>query len=213
MDTSIQLPSGDGGDQTIELQMGAVYNALSRIEEIAIVNSHKAPELCACFARAYATLTEHLARISSEVVKAKNALQLRVAVVTIDEAPRILREKGLISARSPGGSEDLRKAVLEKDVEYQQRRNRLQELEAYHELISGKQESAEQAYLAVRKLMGADIGYQGRNMRLGSSIPGVNDEYVRAEEERVSSPAHQAAVNKVESSERSLRSQFGKPRD
>lgn len=210
MDTSIQLPSGEGGESTQSLSMEAVYTALARIEEIAIVNAHKAPELCACFARAYATLTDHLSRISAEVVKAKNRLAERVAIVTIDEAPRILREKGLISARSPGGSEDLRKAVLEQDAEYKLRRDRLQELEAYYELLSGKQDSAEQAYLAVRKMMGDSLGYQGRNMRLGSSMPTEQDEPVRVPD----ATAHSMRPFTVKNPESSdLRSQFGKARD
>lgn len=211
MDTNIQLPSGDGGDATIELQMDPVHRALARIEEIAIVNAHKAPELCSCFARAFATVTDHMSRVTSEIVKAKNRLSNRVAVVTLDEAPRILREKGLISARSPGGSEDLRKSVLEVDPEYIVCRNRLQELEAYEELLKGKQECSEQGYLACRKLMGDSIGFQGRSQRLGSSMP-EQQPFEGSELERV---LKERAVVKLDypAPKSDLRGQFGTAKD
>jgi len=163
--TSIQLPDGTGGINVIELPMAEVYRAVSRIDEIAIVNQHKAPELIACFARAFATLTDYIAVASGQVVKAKNALSRRTAIVLLDEVPRVLREKGLLSTRSPSGSEDQRNAVLEMDAEFIVARDRVQQLEAYYELLRGKQKDIEQAYLAVRKIIGDS--YSVRN--LGSS--------------------------------------------
>lgn len=172
MNTNLSIPNGDGVGNPIELSMGSIRRAIERLEEVAIINDHKAPELISCFIKAYADLTDHISRVSSEVVKAKNAVAKRTAIVTLDESPRILREKGLISGRSPAGSEDQRRAVLEVDEEFLKTRDRLQELEAYAELLEGKRDSIERAYLAVRKIIGES--FQFRNQRLGSSLPNVD---------------------------------------
>lgn len=170
MNTAMKIPDGSGGDSITELTMSEVYRALSRIEEIAIINAHKAPELLSCFARAFATLTDHLSVVSSHVVKATNALNKIKSIIILDRVPAVLREKGMARASNPGGSEDQRNAVLEMDVDFQRARDRLQELEAYYELLKGKQKDVENAYLGVRKIIGGD-SYQGRNPNLGSSMP------------------------------------------
>lgn len=221
MNTSLQIPSGEGGEGFIELKMSDIYRAMDRIEEISIVNDHKAPELISCFVRAYTSLTDHLSQVSAEVVKAKNALSTRTAIVILDEAPRILREKGVASSRSPGGSEDQRNAVLEIDAGFQKARDRLQQLQAFYELLEGKRDSIEKAYMAVRKIIGEN--FQFKNNRLGSSMPDTN--YQRSFIPVPARPDPQPSVRELDAEveqslgkvmkkmEDDIRSEFGAPRD
>lgn len=211
MTTTLKVPGGDGGPG-FDLSMEFVYRAQARLDEIAIVNDHKAPELIACFARAYATLTDYISRVGGEVVKAKNAVAARTAIVTLDEAPRILKEKGLISGRSPSGSEDQRIAVLELDTQYVALRDRLQELEAYAALLKGKQGDIENGYLAVRKMFGES--YQMRNRNLDSTMPTRPVEMDMLKKfPGTTTPPVVAKPQPVLSEVDALRAQFGRSRD
>lgn len=134
--------------------MEPVYRAERRIDEIAITNVHKAPELSSCFLKAFSVLVDHLNVINKELVKAENAVSMAKAVVMLDRAPEILKAKGLVSSKSPSGSEDLRNAVLVLDKDYQFALDVYQELEAYYELIKTKKDTMDKAYMAVRKIMG-----------------------------------------------------------
>ncbi len=51
----------------------------------------------------------------------------------------------------------------------------MQQLEAYQELLVGKQDSIERAYLAVRKIVGGDR-FEFKSQRLGSSFPETEQE-------------------------------------
>lgn len=214
MTTTLQVPAGDGGPG-FELAMEKIYRAQQRLDEIAIVNDHKAPELISCFARAYADLTDYISRVTSEVVKAQNAVATRKATVLLDEAPRVLREKGVLSSRSPGGSEDQRQAVLDLDVVYCTLRDRLQQLEAYVALLKGKQKDIENGYLAVRKMFGES--YSMRSSRLGSSMPPESATFHHFPEAQAApsslprQPAKVATEDVVSTDD--VRAQFGKVRD
>jgi hypothetical protein len=153
MSTFLKIPKHDRSGN-IDLNMDSIYVAERRIDEIAIANTHKAPELAACFTKAFSLLVDHLAVISKEKVKAENAVGIAKAIVVLDRAPEVLKAKGLVSAKNPAGSEDLRNSVLLLDVDYQQALETYQELEAYYQLIKNKKDTIDKAYMAVRKLMG-----------------------------------------------------------
>jgi len=207
METAKIIPNGDGSAGGTLLQMTDIYRALARVDEIAIINGAKAPELIACFTRAYAALTDHLAVISTQVVKAKNAVAKRTAIVILDEVPRILREKGVLSGKNTSGSADQRQAVLDVDVEYQQVRDLLQHLEAHYKLMEGKQTDIEMMYLATRKIIGEN-SYGSRSF--GSNFPGVDEGILGPR------PAERAAPivpAQKEMAPQGVRASFGKVRD
>lgn len=153
MSTFLQIPKHSGQGK-IDLNMDLIYAAERRIDEIAIVNTYKAPELASCFTKAFSLLVDYLSVISKEKVKAENAVGIARAIVMLDRAPEVLKAKGLVSAKNPAGSEDLRNSVLLLDLDYQKALDIFQELEAYYQLIKNKKETIDKAYMAVRKIMG-----------------------------------------------------------
>ncbi len=212
--TTFLVPLGDGTEGKVCLQMGDVYQAERRHEEIAVINSHKAPELITCFIRAYAILGDYVHQVTTQLVKAENSLAKRKAIVLLDIVPQVLKDKGL------KGSEDLRTAVLDTDPAYEQARDLVQQLEAWQELLRGKQKNIENCYLAVRKIIGDS--YNNRNQNTGFN-PGY-----RAAEETVETPVRPSLepgsiVVNVETTsvpaghtrhvDGSVRAAFGKVRD
>jgi hypothetical protein len=155
------VPRPNGGE--LSLDMTSVYQAVTRIQEIQIVNSHKAPELLAIFNMAYLTLSDHLRKV--ELVYNdwdKTARRIRAKVI-LDKVPAILREKGLASSRSPGGSEDQREAILDTDDEYVAARDKVQFARCMTELLKGRRDSIEMAYSSVKKILGSETQSQGLN--------------------------------------------------
>lgn len=212
MTTSIVIPKGDRLG-TIDIKMSVIYLAEQRSDEIAIVNQHRAPELIALFARAYSIATENISIISSEVTSAKNAANKRRAVVILDVVPGYLKDKGLSNARSPGGSEDQRNAVLELDEEYITLRDTMQQLEAYLELMKGKQKHLEYLYMAVRKIIGDSMTLRNN---IGSNFPSPNPkgdviEY-RSNEDVIIKTTNKENVPNSNQSTNNLINQFGKVR-
>ncbi len=164
MSTYLEIPTVT---KPIQLEMTDILYAEGRIDEIAIVNTQKAPELMSCFVKAYTRCTEYLTNISAEAVKARNAVDFRRAEIILEEVPRILKEKGLLTGKTTGGNEDQRNAVMAMDKKYIELRDQLERIEMYVELFKGKQKSIEMQYMAVRKILGAGIDF--RNPNLGSS--------------------------------------------
>ena len=174
--TTILVVSGDGAAK-IELNMNCIYEAENRVHELSVINSHKAPELISCFLRGFAALSDHIARISEQLVKAENILAKRKAVIVIDVAPSFFKERGL------RGTEDQRESLLEMDEEWTKARDVVQQLEAWRELLCNKSKSIEMAYLAARKVIG-DSYHQSQNTGFSANrdVPFQRSEWNAAKE-------------------------------
>lgn len=159
MTTTLEIPSSDL-NRTLQLNMHEIYAAEGRVDEIAIVNTHKAPELMTCFIKAYNWTVEHVTNITAEAVKAENAANFRKAEIILEEVPRVLREKG-ITGKS---NEDYRNAVIAMDKKYIELRDRAEHIEMYKQLFKGKLQSMENAYMAVRKIFGSSMDFGNRNL-------------------------------------------------
>jgi hypothetical protein len=159
---AMKVGRSDGSAGFLDLR--EVYSSESRLAEVQSVNAQKAGELLSCFNRAYLLLGDHLHALATWTNEAEAAARKRRAVVVLDEVPRILREKGLSSARSPSGSEDLRAAVLDADAEYSKYQDVLAQLKAAAALLSGKQEGFRRAFGSVKCLVEAEgrTGYGNR---------------------------------------------------
>lgn len=145
-----------------------MYAARSRIQEIATVNSHKAPELLSMFNRAWLDAGDHLGVLDLCLYEAeKTARQVRSKIL-LDKVPEILREKGISSARSPGGSEDQRTAILDSDPEYTEACDRVQQVKSLIQLVSDNRDGLEKAYSSVKKILG-----DGGHRSYGVSSPTV----------------------------------------
>lgn len=153
------LPKGglDAGELKLNMENLALIE--SRKREVAYVNKETAPELMKIFNEGYCEAQRMMVQVSYEYTVALKEANKRKSIVILDKAPTILKEKGLVNARSPGGSEDLRRAVLEADEEYLALQEKATILELAYELLKGKAKGFEQSYLAVKKIY--DISYTG----------------------------------------------------
>lgn len=134
-----------------------------RIEEIATVTPHKAPELLSTFNRAFLDLDGYIKQIELEVNIAKQFQSTVRATILLDKAEEYFKERGI------KGSADLRQALVDSDVDYQNASERVNALESAREFLKGKQKGIEMAYSSVRKIIGESI-YNHRNTNLNGTV-------------------------------------------
>lgn len=163
------VPRADG--RTYPLALRAIYEAESRIQEIAIVNAHKAPELLATFNIAYLKVKEHIVQLELMLCDAKQKLATRKSILTLDEVPRILKEKGLFVEKNPGGNEDQRQAIFNVDPEYIKNQDRVDIIKAMISLLDGKKDGLEWAYTSVKKILGGETNWADMNQNRNLSAP------------------------------------------
>jgi len=162
MSTSILVPSATL-DTNLDLNMTEIAYAEGRLDEIAIVNTHKAPELMSCFIKGYTWCKEHITNLTAELVKAETAANFRKAEIILEEVPRILTEKGITGKSNA----DYRDAVIAMDKKHIELMERANHIGMYVEMFKGKLESLDRAYMAVRKILGTGMDF--RNPNLGSN--------------------------------------------
>lgn len=170
----VQIPivPKDGATH-LGMNMARIYQAERRVEEIAITNEHKGPELMAFFNQAYMDATDFSNRLATELVRAQKVADTRKAKVVLDEVPRILREKGLSSEKSArvSGTVAQQEAILTQDTEYQAAVDMVDCIAGYKDLMDRKMKTIEMAYLGVRKIIGGDrMQWTGRNISSGSPV-------------------------------------------
>lgn len=155
---------------SVEVDISYLYEIEARIPEVASVTLVKAPELLASLNVAYAKAARDVSLLKMAQDQASKRVSQAKAVVLLDRAPAILREKGLTSAKSPSGSEDLRQAVLDMDADYILACDELSMAKAYGLLIQGKLKAIEMAYTSVKKILGESSSYQlgGMDLNAGS---------------------------------------------
>jgi hypothetical protein len=165
------------GAAPLALPLKEIFHAEERVKEVAFVNAHKAPELLACFNIAYLDINDHLSRLELALHMVQKAAKERAAIVILDEVPRILKEKGISTARSPGGSEDQREAILAQDAVYSACVDRVEQVKAMLTLMKGKKEAIVMAYNSVKKILGGEQHgspdlTQNRNLSAGGPQSG-----------------------------------------
>jgi hypothetical protein len=150
---ALVFPSGNGADEPVVLDLRKVFKAEARLIELHHVTRVKAGELLHCFIEAWHDARQGQARARKQLVVAKRKLKEIKAEVVLDRAIDILKAKGLISTRSPSGSEDLRESVVTRDPSYQRASERMEQIEAAVEFMEIKAEVFKMAYFAVNKLV------------------------------------------------------------
>lgn len=151
------VPRGKSNEEPLRLEISKIMEAEARIQEIADVNIHKAPELLACLTKAYSDINKVISGIEYEYELALQSAREIKGIVILDKAPGILKEKGLSGSKNPGGSADLRQAILDSDPEYKEVQGRIIKIKTHLSLLEGKKKSIDMAYTAVKKILG-DIG-------------------------------------------------------
>lgn len=145
--TEIVCPRGTENDSPIVIDLREILKAEARQDEVAFVTPAKAPELLATFNTSWRELHRLITLITAEKLKAEKALNVRKAIVLLDEAPEILKKRGLSS------SADNREAVLQLDEKYSAAEDRVNYLTCVLEYLKGKAKSFENAYSSVKKIM------------------------------------------------------------
>lgn len=120
---------------------------------MAFITPGKAPELLSVLTVAFLDATRKVTLLASEVEQARRHTDSVKAIVMLDRAPRVLESKGLITARSPSGSQDQREAVLALDPDYKEACDRLNQIECFHELLKGKCKGIEWAFTAIKRIL------------------------------------------------------------
>lgn len=146
-DTKYLVPTGDGKSQiTIELE--DVARAECRLNDVAIVNQHTAPEMLATFNDCWLKLAKTLAILVAERNKAENAHRYAKAVAKLNCTDDAIKNKGHSKA-----SADLREAMVELDPDTQKAKERLDEISVIHDLLKCKQQAFYNAYGAIKRLL------------------------------------------------------------
>lgn len=169
--TTLMVPSGDPQAPQVAIDLTAVAEAEARLHDLKIVNRQTAPELMAAYNAGYLEATRAMATLHFEHSMALRQANKRKAVVMLEVAPQKLQELGLVTARNPAGSEDMRTAVLEQDEEYLQLLDKVDFIKAAYELVKGKAKALENAYNAVKKVIDPNNNNLGNPLLDGASLP------------------------------------------
>lgn len=105
-------------------------------------------------------------KVGVELENARTSLATRKAIVRLDLAPEILRQKGLTSSRSPNGTDTQKEDVILTDQVCVRLSRFITELEALRELLHIKMETFRMTYSTVKRnvddsLAGMLPGYSG----------------------------------------------------
>jgi hypothetical protein len=158
--TLIFVPRALPGNSPLKFDLGEILKAESRITDIATVTVAKAPEMMALFNVIYLNLSGMISSVQFEYELAKKRKDETRAIALIDKIPGILKEKGLTSAKSPMGSEDIRNALLDLDTDYGEAQEKVIQLKCILSLLEGKRDSIDRAYTAVKKVYGDQSQYR-----------------------------------------------------
>lgn len=148
----LKVPRGTKSG-ALALDTTRIIIAENRLEEVRRVTIATAPDLLACYNEAYLDLQKFLGALRLEHDKAVREANKRRSIVLLDEAPRILQEKGLATSKNPGGSADLRQAILDGDEEYCLLMDKADYIAAVHTMLAGRCKAIEMAFQAVKKII------------------------------------------------------------
>lgn len=156
-------------DSLLTFDITDLNKAERRCDEVASVTRVKAPELLSLFSKANAAASRLVVALTKEHSDAIIQLDRIKAEVLLDRAPQKLREKGLITTKSPAGSEELRQAVVNSDPQYVACLEKVSILDAMKRLIAIKAKLFDNSFTAIKKIMGEDaFGYGGLNGSAGN---------------------------------------------
>jgi hypothetical protein len=173
--TVIRVPRADPSLPPLVLDLSEIYVALGRKDEVATVNSHKAPELLSLFNVAYLNSSRVLNALQYELVLCEHLIREIKAIILMDRMKDILEKAGLANSRNPLGSEDVRQSVYERDPEYKRATTLAENLGCYITQVSDWRKFFQNAFDSVKKIMGSEAmgsyGRQNPNLNVPLSHP------------------------------------------
>lgn len=158
-----------------------------RINEVAIATKFKGQELMNLFNQAHLAAQKARSALHGRVAELEQEAETLAALISLVRAPAKLKELGVLSARSPGGSEDQRQAVIAMDPEYLALRERILNLKAGVEDYTIRARGMERAFSAVKAIyMDRDLPNPNLGNPVARSAPVSSN---KAVEEIISGPA------------------------
>lgn len=148
MEETLLVPRGVPNLAPINIDLREINAAEDRIIEIQGVNKHKAPELLACFNRAYLACTKQATMLEQEKNEAQREANKQRSICLLDRAPEQLKAKGLSNTK------DMREAILDIDEEYQAALIKVELITTAQQLLKDKAKGIEMAYTSVKKIIG-----------------------------------------------------------
>jgi len=145
--TQYLVPTGDGKSR-IAIELGDIARAECRLNDVAIVNQHSAPEMLATFNDCWLKLAKSITILTCERNKAENAHRVAKATAKLNCTDEAIKAKGHSKA-----SADLREAMVELDQEVQATKDRLDEISVLHDMLKCKQQAFYNAYGAIKRLL------------------------------------------------------------
>lgn len=140
----LRLPKGALDDsEPLELRMASIYKAESRLSEVSTVTPARAQELMGYMNQAALETSRHMFKVQYELLRAKRNYERRKGVLLLDELEAYLEKNGIKKA-----NEDIREAFINRDLQIQQLKDRIDALTATLTLLEQKSWSFIRAFNA-----------------------------------------------------------------
>jgi hypothetical protein len=108
--------------------MKKAFSAESRMQEIASLTPQRR-RASLRLTIAWKDLHRNMVTLTKELAVAKRYADKVEAIVNLDKAPEYLKEKGLIRAGFPAGSEDQRRSVLNRDETFEAAQKNIEDIQ------------------------------------------------------------------------------------
>lgn len=137
----------------LTLDMRKIHKARSRLVELCAINRTKAGDFLATVIEAKTQARDYVALVRYQVGRWKAKIKTIRGEIVLDKAPEMLKEKGLSSARSPAGSEDLRDSVVYTSSVHIEATEKLLQAEAALEYLETRVGELTEAYFSAQTIV------------------------------------------------------------
>lgn len=139
-----------------------------RIHEVATVTKMRGQELMNLYNLAHLAAQKGRAAVATQLSAAETAMAALAAEIALVRAPAELKRLGVLSSRSPGGSEDQRSHVIAMDPEYLAMKAQVLALKDAVESFAIRAKSMERAFSAVKAIY---LDRELPNPNTGNPVP------------------------------------------
>jgi hypothetical protein len=193
-DDVLLLPNVYSSKPTI-LELKEVHKAHARLVELNGITREKAGELQATMISAFSQARKYASALKADFGVTKQRLRRIRARIILDEASEVLKTKGLLTSRSPAGSEDLRDSVVNTNEEYNNVAEILAQTEAVMEDMQSRAEEFKMAYYAIGQLT---AGHDLSSKRDVSGGTGDDEPGALTQDEKIAEFVKKTSVKKHE---------------
>jgi hypothetical protein len=156
------------------IAIDSVYQAEGRLEEVAIANLQRAPELLSTFNKAWLEASRVVTQLQYELGHLKADMAALKGEIILTKAPGKLQALGLATEKNPTGSEGIRQAIVDQDPDYRALSGILTDLTYVRDLFEAKRDALENAYESVKKILGSMAPQMlQRNPNLSETVGGA----------------------------------------